>query len=129
MIDAAAVRAWAEDPFGLVSRDMRRRAQQVQADAVRRAPVDTGRLRRSIHVTGPYRGQFGPAWDVAAHVNYARWVHDGRGPGRMPPPAALRAWARRHGMAGAEFLIARAIGRRGVSGRPFLADALRQALR
>jgi len=44
----------------------------------------------------------------------------------MPPPDALSGWARRHGLAGLEFVIARAIGRRGIKARPFLGPALEQ---
>jgi len=45
----------------------------------------------------------------------------GRRAGAPPPPAsALREWAARHGMAGLEFALARAISRRGVKGRFFM---------
>lgn len=129
MIDASAVRVWAENPAGPVSQDMRRRALNVAAEAQRRAPVDTGNLRRRIHVTGPHRGERGPAWDVVADVHYAGFVHDGRRPGRMPPSSALAGWARRHGVAGGEYVIARAIAARGIPPRPFLVEALSAALR
>jgi hypothetical protein len=65
-------------------------------------------------------------------VNYARYVEEGRRPGRMPPPAALEGWARRKtGSISAAFLIARAIGRRGTRPQPYLKPALdrnRQAI-
>lgn len=58
----------------------------------------------------------------------AIWVERGRRPGRRPPPTgALRGWAQRHGIPadpGTLFLIARAIGRRGIRPRPFLVPAL-----
>lgn len=48
----------------------------------------------------------------------------GRRAGTPPPPAsALRDWAERHGMAGLEFALARAISRRGIKGLFFLRKA------
>jgi hypothetical protein len=42
----------------------------------------------------------------------------------MPPPAALTGWLQRHGLAGvAPFVVARAIGRRGIRGRFFFQKA------
>lgn len=129
-IDLGPLQGWLDDPNGPVGRDMQRRGQRVVARAKQLAPVDTGRLRASIHAVGPFRTPLGLAVDVVADVNYAKWVHDGRQAGsRMPPPAALAGWARRHGAAGAEFAIARAIANRGVPARPFLLDALPEALR
>lgn len=58
----------------------------------------------------------------------AFWVEHGRAAGRRPPPShALRQWAGEHGIptdAGTLFVIARAIGRRGIRPRPFLRPAL-----
>ena len=48
----------------------------------------------------------------------------GRRPGRMPPPDRLEEWAGRHGMAGAGFIIARAIAVRGVSAPKTMSKAL-----
>lgn len=48
----------------------------------------------------------------------------GRHPGTAPPPAsALAGWASRHGMGGLEFVLAKAISRRGIKGRFFLRAA------
>ena len=50
----------------------------------------------------------------------------GRLPGKMPPPEKLEGWASRHGMAGLEFVIARAIGRRGVSAPHTMSNTFRK---
>lgn len=51
----------------------------------------------------------------------ARAIEGGRQAGAaMPSPDALRDWAERHGLAGLEFPIARAIARRGIRGRFFM---------
>jgi len=48
----------------------------------------------------------------------------GRRAGAPPPPmSALRGWAQRHGLGGLEFVLARAIGRRGVRGLFFMRKA------
>ena len=89
------------------------------------APRDTGRLSGSItHSIGgggaDLTGRIGPA------VAYGIVIERGRRPGAKPPPVgALRPWALRRGIPeGALFVIARAIGRRGLKARPFLAPAL-----
>ena len=60
---------------------------------------------------------------VGTNVAYARYVHDGRAPGRMPPPNALATWARRHGGQN-PFVLARTIARRGIKAKPFLREAV-----
>jgi len=103
-------------------------ALRIQSGAKTRCPVDTGRLR------GSYRAYFyddGMAAEVGSDVQYAQFVEFGTGragaasgvtPAEgytygtgnfFPPPGALAGWARRHGMPGAEYAIARAISRRG----------------
>jgi hypothetical protein len=84
------------------------------------APRDTGALKRSIHSN---------ATDTSARIysnlGYAVPVEFGRRKGaRMPPPRALRGWARRHGMPeSAAFGIAKNIQRRGIKGRFFMKKA------
>lgn len=54
-------------------------------------------------------------------------VEHGRHAGRtMPNPDVLRDWAQRHGLAGFEFVIARAIARRGHRGRFFMSRTKRR---
>jgi hypothetical protein len=92
----------------------------VEADARRNVKRDTGRLQNSINgrITGSggnLRGEVGPS------VRYGLYVERGRRPGRPPPAAALAGWARRHGVS--PYVVARAIGRRGVRAAPFLIPA------
>jgi phage gpG-like protein len=100
---------------------MTRSTAQVQHDAMRLVPVDTGHLRRSIttNVT-PTVGR------VGTNVPYAPVVEMGRRPGaRMPPLAPIAVWARRKGIpASAVYAIALAIHRRGIPARPYLGPAL-----
>lgn len=86
------------------------------------APVDTGALRSSISSkfsTTPLARSI-----VVANVSYAQYVHDGRKPGSPPPTAAVAGWARKKGLN--PYLVARAIGRRGIKGRPFFTDAVKK---
>ncbi len=83
------------------------------------APKDTSALARSIlsdvHPTTAR---------VYSTLGYASVMEYGRTPGaRMPPPAALEGWARRHGFTGSLFVLARSIGRRGIKGRFFFQKA------
>ena len=119
-------------------------AFNIQQEAKMRAPVDTGRLRSSIMVHpiygmpslfGEMPSLFGGMPSlfggsrlvgarVVAHAHYSLFVETGRRPGKMPPPDALAGWARRHGLGGLEFVIARAIGKRGIRPRPFFGPAV-----
>jgi hypothetical protein len=93
----------------------------VESDARRGVKRDTGRLQNSITHRidgsggGNLRGEVGPS------VRYGLYVERGRRPGRPPPVSALTAWARRHGVS--PYVVARAIGRRGVRPAPFLIPA------
>lgn len=102
------------------------------------APTDTGRLKNSYRTLFSADGLVGTA---GTNVDYAPSVEFGTGkqsrvpaiarqamgdipqaknPRKMPPPGALRLWAKNHGMAGAEFAIARKIGREGTKPQPHL---------
>jgi phage gpG-like protein len=101
---------------------LQRSAILVQNDAKRGTPVDTGRLRASI--THALDSRPVPLYaTVGTNVAYGRWVHEGRPPGHMPPPAKLATWARRHGRMD-PYALAMAIQKRGIMPRPFLTDAL-----
>ena len=91
----------------------------VTRDAKINAPVDTGRLRASItpEVKQRWRRVEGV---VGSNVKYAPYVELGTRP-HWPPPGALATWARRHGID--EFLVQRAIGRRGTKAVEFLKRA------
>lgn len=90
----------------------------VESDARRNAVRDTGRLQNSIthSISGNgLEGKVGPS------VGYGLYVEMGRRPGKMPPMKAVAAWAQRHGIN--PFLVARAIGRKGIKAQPFLIPA------
>jgi len=103
-----------------------------EAKAKKNAPVDTGRLRASIGAKTKegIREVKGVGADVVgrvgSRVEYAIYQEIGRRPGKMPPIAPIEEWARRHGMAGMGFVIARAIGRRGLKGKRFLERAAKE---
>ena len=96
-------------------------AINVQADAKRRAPVDTGALRSSIaiRVRGAYSAE------VYTDKLYAAAVEYGRSAGSaMPPTGALDGWLRRKGIdPNASFAVRRSIGEQGVPPRPFMLPA------
>lgn len=93
---------------------------RVASAAARKAPRDTGRLSRSLSFTFTDGGG-----QVSAETPYARWVHEGTR-AHWPPPAATAGWARRHGIP--NFLVGRAIARRGTRARPFLREAFDQVM-
>ncbi|MGD9889692.1 MAG: hypothetical protein AB7R89_25785 [Dehalococcoidia bacterium] len=106
---------------------VREAALTAQREARNEAPKDTSALARSI------LADIKPlSAEVSTSLAYAQAMEEGRRPGaRMPPPAALAGWARRHGYGGSLFVLARAIGRRGIKGRFYMrkgADATRRAL-
>jgi hypothetical protein len=86
-----------------------------------KAPKDTGALRKSINFKASHTGLrlFSP-------LHYARYVELGRRAGaRPPPPNVLHSWLRRHGIpVRAAYVVARAIGRRGLEGRFFMAAGM-----
>jgi len=103
-----------------------RSALAIEGLAKRYAPVDTGTLRRSItHEAKPYAG--GVRATAGTNVPYAEAVEKGRRAGAsMPPRGVLIAsgWLRRHGLPdSAEFVVRRAIARRGIPARPYLIKA------
>jgi len=99
-----------------------------------KAPRDTGTLAGSF--MSESSSTMARIWSPR---KYALAVEQGRAPGKMPPPAALLGWVQRHtgtfsirtrrrlggtSQAASDrsvaFLIARAIGRRGIKGRFFM---------
>ena len=92
-----------------------------EREARQGAPKDTSALARSItHEVKPLSAR------VYSPLQYAIVMEEGRRPGAaMPPPQALLGWMRRHGIpASMAFVLARAIGRRGIKGRFFLKKAM-----
>lgn len=107
-----------------VHQALSRGAQEFAREARRRAPKAFSTLTNSILAT-----EVGEMWfRVTAGTNYAKWVEEGRKPGRMPGTAkGLMEWVRQKtGLTGKDldrrtFLIARAIGRKGIKAQPFIA--------
>ena len=99
----------------------------VEADARRNVAHDTRQLMNSITHRQRREGET-LVGEVGPSARYGVVVERGRRPKRRwPPRAALRGWARRHGIPErALFLIARKIGQQGTPARPFLEPALRK---
>lgn len=90
-------------------------------------PVDRGILRGSIvtEIRGTPLGLHGVVAPGVVAAQYADVMELGRRPGAPPPPTSvIAAWATRHGIAAeAAFVIARAIGRRGLKGHHMFQNA------
>lgn len=97
----------------------------MESDVKKDAPVDRGRLRSDVGsqiVKGPGSVIIGK---VGSSLDYAPvQLEYGRKPGSMPPSDALEGWAARHGMSGMGFVIARAIGARGLPAKRILSKVL-----
>lgn len=97
----------------------------LQRDAMVATPVATGTLRRS------YKLEPAPtAWSgtLVNRTPYAGYVEEGRRPGApMPPKGALIAWMQNKGIdPSLEFVIRRAIARKGIKARHMMKNALDQ---
>lgn len=113
---------------GIVGGPLRDLLQKAARETTRvahdKAPRDTGALRRSIT---PQVKPLSARVFTRRGAAYFPVMEFGRRPGKkMPPPQALKGWARRHGFPttpGALFALARSIGRRGIKGRFFMRAA------
>jgi len=72
-------------------------------------PKDIGTLRDRIY----YRVE-GNKVRIFNELPYAEVYEYGRAPGTMPPVAPIEVWAKRHGMEGAGWAIAKNIKKRGI---------------
>jgi hypothetical protein len=104
---------------------LRRVVLEGEARAKRRARKDTGHGRRSIthrvdRTANAIIGRFG------TNVGYMEVMEKGRRPGAaLPPRGALLGWMRRHGIPAAnEYVIRRAIARKGIPGDHVFRDTL-----
>jgi HK97 gp10 family phage protein len=121
---------------------MQRSTYRVQAEAQKRAPVDTGRLRASIttavnQVPEGIEGRVGSAVFYAPYMEYGTGTRTdgtgGKGGRHWPPAAALNVWARRHGFGDAGgyagWVVAWKIGvRGGLKPRRYLRGALQACI-
>lgn len=87
------------------------------------APIWTGDAMNRIYgrVESDARG-VSAIWGSSSE--HAYFADQGRGPGKMPPKGALVGW---HGVtAENEFVVRRAIGRKGTKGKPFVTRAFNE---
>lgn len=129
-LDGKAIDRLLREKDGDVGRFLLRLALKVETEAKRLTggplvKVDTGRLRSSITHQIEREGRNLVAW-VGSPLEYAYYVHTGRAQWSAPPPVdSIAGWASRHGLAGNEYVIARAISERGIEPKPFLDEAMR----
>ncbi len=96
----------------------------VEREMRQRAPRDTAAGQRSIraHTT---RQSFSRLGRITSPLLYMAVQNFGRRAGSPPPPPqALAGWARRKGYGGSLFVLARAIGRKGIRAKHFMRDAV-----
>ena len=88
------------------------------------APVDTGKLSRSVKIE-KRRSMGGGLSGVAVVVRspYGLFVNEGTRP-HFPPVSALTGWASRHGMN--PYAVAVGISKRGTRAQPFFDKALKE---
>lgn len=91
IINQAALAHVLGSPSGMTGQYMYRKAIQTQNAAKAFCPVKTGRLRSSITVNLRSHGASGVEFEVGTNVEYAIYVHDGRGPVR-PVHARVLRW-------------------------------------
>lgn len=96
-------------------------AFRTEREAKQQVPphIDTGTLQSSIHTQiGNLKAT------VTPNAKYAKFVHDGRRPGKMPPfkeGTDLNRWATKKGMN--PYLVARSIGKKGTKPHKFMDKA------
>ena len=91
------------------------------------ARKDTGITAASVGseiLGGPGSEIIGKVGSNLPHASYA--LEYGRRAGKMPPVDVIEEWAGRHGMTGMGFVIARAIGARGVKAPRTMSNTLRK---
>lgn len=99
-----------------VARFLDRGALIVQRGAREKVTVDTGRLRNSIGVESPTQR----SRRIGPNVEYGEYVEYGTRP-HWPPPGAMSAWARRHGMS--DYQARRSVAMKGTKAQPFMQPA------
>jgi hypothetical protein len=122
-IDQAALSRFLTAPGHDVNQWVTLKLNQVRNRAVVLCPVRTGRLRSSIQITEPAHpvGAYDVAGEVGTNVEYAWWVHEGRGPVR-PITARVLHWVSPSG----EDVFRPYAGP--AKGQPFLDQALREVM-
>lgn len=108
-------------------------AERVAEAGTKPHPGDLGKLAHGNTIRSELVGKPAPREGrVFTHSTVAIEVHEGRKPGRPPPVKAIKRWAGRHNITSstkggdqtkAAFRIARAIGRKGSKGVPYMEKA------
>lgn len=103
-------------------------AYQIERNAKKRVPVDTGKLRSSIRVQ-IYLG--GLSVDVGSDLPMAKYVEYGTPPHRSSKDhdvfvAAIKAWSRRHGKESYWYPILHKIQTHGTQPRPYLNNSFNE---
>lgn len=93
----------------------------VESEAKKLAPKFDGLLANTItHEVDP--APIPMHTIVGVGSRYAKYVHAGRKPGKMPPVKALERWAKKKGLNA--WAVAKSIEKKGIKPKPFLTDAL-----
>lgn len=109
---------------GPVAKRLLRIGYKIEKGAKRRCPVDTGRLRSSIHTEESNTSSGAPLVRVGTNVEYAIYIHDGtgvlgpRGVPITPVSSSVLVWTDKKG----NTVFAKSV--RGMKPRPFLKNAL-----
>jgi hypothetical protein len=108
---------------------MERATMIVERSAKQKVKRDTGHLRRSIMRRVIKRADE-VVGQIGSNAPHAYNVEMGRKAGsRMPPKGALLDWMRRHGIdAEMEYVVRRAIARKGIEEAPYLRPAVKDNL-
>lgn len=115
-----------------VRRAIRKGTELLEREIRRGAPMDTGKLRKSIRVKNLERPELEGADVVMLRYGFFQEVGFG-GKGKFPPPGALAGWVRRKlgirdpkEVKRVAFLVARKIATKGVKAKLFVLSAIRE---
>jgi hypothetical protein len=113
---------------GLVVDLQRAGVQQARQNLREAHAIDTRATIDGIQATDPQETERGWSGEVRATAPQSIFVERGRRIGaKMPPGGVLLGWMARHGIpARAQFVVRRAIARRGIPARPFMAPLAQQ---
>lgn len=120
----------------VLERSMATAVRVAEAQIVPRAPIDTGRLRQSIHPIvhrqpGLVIGIIGTSLHYAPYQEYGTGLLaegvGGKGKRHHPPPAAMELWAKRHGFESGKAAAWAIYKRGGVKPKRFFREGLKAA--
>lgn len=121
-IDQQALNHFLKSPGGDVGKSILRIGNRVKSEAQALCPVDTGRLRSSISLVVGHTAGGELDVTIGTNVEYAMWVHEGRGPVYARPGGVLR-WEPKGGGAP---IFRRSAGP--ARAQPFLTDAMQTVI-